>query len=287
MLSTPEPAFGISLLRVHPARWREVVETAEELGFESVWMSDHLVLPVALDRDAYPEGELPIDPRTPIFDVMVHLALFAGFTSRLRLGTFVYQAALRHPFVAARAVATLDVVSHGRVELGVGAGWSRAEWDAAGVPFERRGVRLDETIDVLRGLWADDAFAFDGEFHRFPPVGFEPKPVQRPGTPVLVGGESTAALRRAVRRGDGWVGMHHTPESVQIPLARLRVALTEAGRTAPLSTTVAAEPGEIDVDAWRATGVSRVIVAPWQRSRDAVDGMRRFARQHLPAPTQS
>jgi probable F420-dependent oxidoreductase len=275
------PRFGISLLRVRPDMWPDVVQAAEELGFESVWISDHLVLPTQLDRGAYPEDELPIDPATPIFDVMVHLAAFAAMTSRLRLGTYVYQPALRHPFVVARAVATLDIVSAGRFEFGVGSGWSRAEWDAAGVPWSRRGARLDETLDILRGLWTEAEFVHEGENFAFPSVAFEPKPVQRPGPPVLVGGESSAALQRAVGRGDGWVGMHHTPQSVQIPLSRLRVEIARSGRTAPLTTTVAAHPGDVDVPDWRGSGVDRVIVAPWQRSRDALVGMRRFADAHL------
>jgi probable F420-dependent oxidoreductase len=261
--------------------WPEVVRAAEELGFESVWISDHLVLPTALDLEAYPEGKLPINPATPIFDVMVHLAAFASVTSRLRLGTYVYQPALRPPFVVARAVATLDVVSAGRFEFGVGSGWSRAEWDTAGVPWARRGARLDETLDVLQGLWTEEEFGHDGEHFSFPQVAFEPKPVQRPGPPVLVGGESAAALSRAVRRGDGWIGMHHTPESVQEPLSRLSVEVARAGRTRPLTTTVAAQPGEVDVAGWQRSGVDRVIVAPWQRSRDVLQGMSRFADTHL------
>ena len=273
--------FGISLLRTRPEMWPDVVQAAEELGFESVWISDHLVLPTALDQEAYPDGKLPINPTTPIFDVMVHLAAFASTTSRLRLGTYVYQAALRHPFVVARAVATLDIVSAGRFEFGVGTGWSRAEWQAAGVPWSGRGARLDETLDVLRGLWTQPKFSHEGQNYSFPMVAFEPKPVQRPGPPVLVGGESDAALRRAVRRGDGWIGMHHTPESAQEPLARLRTELERAGRNTPVTTTVAAHPGVADMAGWEMSGVDRVIVAPWQRWRDALDGMARFADEHL------
>lgn len=277
----PRPKFGISLLRARPESWPEVVRAAEELGFESVWISDHLVLPSALDRDAYPEGELPIDPATPMYDVMVELASFAASTSRLRFGTYVYQPALRPPFVVARAAATLDVVSGGRFEFGVGTGWSRAEWDAAGVPWAGRGRRLDETLDVLRGLWTAPELGHDGEFFRFPPVGFEPKPVQRPGPPIHVGGESDAALQRVVRHGDGWVGMHHTPESVQEPLARLRAEIERAGRRTPVTTTVAAHPGDVDVPGWVTSGVDRVIVAPWGRASRALEGMARFAEAHL------
>lgn len=280
-MSRGDPAFGISLLRARPDAWPEIVQAAEELGFESVWISDHLVMPVALDRGSYPDGELPIDSSTPMDDVMVRLASFAAVTTTLRLGTYVHQAALRPPLVVARALATLDIVSGGRVEWGVGAGWARAEWEAAGVSWRRRGARLEETLDVVRGLFTEQTFAHRGEFFEIPEVAFEPKPVQQPGPPVLVGGESGAALRRAVARGDGWIGMHHSPETALEPLARLAAESEKADRTRPLSTTVAAHPGEVDVDGWRRSGVDRVIIAPWRGTRDAVDGMRRFSERHL------
>jgi probable F420-dependent oxidoreductase len=270
--------FGISLLRVNPSQWTEVAREAERLGFESVWMSDHLVLPAALSDREYPEDVLPISPATPVFDVLVYLAALAAVTTRLRLGTYVYQLALRHPFVAARAVTTLDVVSGGRVELGIGAGWLREEWLATGCGFGDRGSRLEEALALCRRLWSDDSVAHDGRFWSFPAVAFEPKPVQRPHPPVHMGGESAAALRRAVDC-DGWIGMHHTPESAAAVVARLRAA--SIGRERMPVVTVAAEPGIDDVEAWTAAGVDRLIVAPWQRSRDALDGMREFAARHI------
>ncbi|MFV3113637.1 LLM class flavin-dependent oxidoreductase [Gordonia amicalis] len=183
--------------------------------------------------------------------------------------------------MAARAVATLDVVSGGRVELGVGAGWSEAEWDLVGVDFARRGELLDETLDVLDGLWTQKSFAYQGAHHEFPSVGFEPKPVQQPRPPLHIGGESAPALRRAAARGGGWIGMHHTPASVAAPLARLRAAERDSGRSRPLQTTVAAHQGAVDAEGWSASGIDRVIVAPWSRSGEALDGLRRFAREHI------
>jgi probable F420-dependent oxidoreductase len=273
--------FGISLLRVAPAQWNEVAHEAERLGFESVWMSEHLVLPAEFDPSAYPDGRLPIRTDTPLFDVMVYLAALAASTSTLRLGTYVYQLGLRHPFVAARAVTTLDVISGGRLELGVGAGWLKEEWTAAGVDFAHRGRRLGEAIAVCRRLWSEPTVEHHGEFFAFPEVAFEPKPAQSP-LPVHVGGESDAALARAVQLGDGWIGMHHTPASVRPVVARLRAQESASARSERLVTTVAAPPGpDVDVAGWRASGIDRVLIAPWGRSRDAVEGMRRFAVEHL------
>lgn len=274
--------FGISLLRAHPAQWPELAVEAERLGFESVWLSEHLVLPAAFDGSRYPDGRLPIRPDTPLFDVPVIGAALAARTTVLRVGTYVYQLGLRHPFVAARAIATLDWMSGGRVELGVGAGWLREEWEASGADFDTRGRRLDEAIRVCTRLWSEPVVEHHGEFFAFPPVTFEPKPLQRP-LPVHVGGESNAALRRAAALGTGWIGMHHTPQSVQPVLARLDECCRRIGRSHPLVTTTAAAPGpDVDVAAWRDTGLDRLIVAPWERSRDAVAGMRAFARAHLP-----
>jgi probable F420-dependent oxidoreductase len=275
------PRFGISLLRVHPRMWLDVALEAERLGFESIWMSDHVVIPEQVDVGGYPEERLPIDPRTPMYDVMVYLASIAALTSRLRLGTYVYQLGLRHPVVAARAITTLDVVSKGRVELGVGAGWSRSEWDAVEVDFASRGARLEECLDVLDGVWTRDRVSHRARNFSFHDVTLEPKPVQQPRPPLHIGGESPAAFRRAVIRGDGWIGMHHTPESVVEPLGRLRSAAADLRMSKPLQTTVASHPGDVDVSGWRASGVDRVIIAPWQQSRDALAGMRTFASRHL------
>lgn len=274
--------FGISLLRVAPRLWTAVTQEAERLGFESVWMSEHLVLPAQFDVSRYPDGRLPIDPRTPVFDPLVYLAALAATTTTLRLGTYIYQLALRPVLVAARAVTTLDVVSEGRLELGVGAGWLREEWDAAGVPFAGRGARLEAAVRTCRRLWSVPLVEARDEYFDFPPVAFEPKPVQAP-LPVHMGGESPVAMRRALELAQGWIGMHHSPATAVPVLDRLRRMEDSDGQIRPpLITTVAAHPGpEIDVVAWQRTGVDRVIVAPWTRSSEAIEAMQRFAAAHL------
>lgn len=276
------PRFGVSLLRVHPRLWRAVAQEAEELGFESVWMSDHLVLPARLDDSEHAHKKILIEPSTPVFDVWVHLAALAASTTTIRLGTYVYQLGLRHPLVAARAITTLDVVSDGRVELGIGAGYLSQEWLAAGLDFRQRGRLLDESLEVCRRLWTEPVVEHDGVHHRIPPVMFEPKPVQVPHPPIHVGGESAAAMRRATTRGDGWMGMHHSPDTAAPVLARLADVRAGTKRDRALEITFATHQGpDVDIEAWRRLGVDRLIVAPWLRSAEAIAGLRAFAAAHL------
>src|SRR5205814_2937942 len=168
-----------------------------------------------MTRSPYPgEEHPPVPPSTPIYDAFAYLSFLAGRTERIRLANHVYNIGLRHPFVSARAVQTLDIVSGGRVEFGIGASWLESEWDAVGLDFHTRGRRVDEAIDICKRLWTEDTVEHHGEFLDFGPALFELKPVQKPHPPVLVGGEPAGALRRTARYGDGWIGLAHTPESV-------------------------------------------------------------------------
>jgi probable F420-dependent oxidoreductase len=287
--------FGVPLGLLHPDAWRDVAVAADELGFESVWLPEHLVFGTDLSLAAYPGAgdRPPISPATPLFDAPAYLCHLAALTTRVRLGTAVHLYALRHPLVSARAFATLDVVSGGRAICGVGAGWYATEWTAAGLDFADRGARLDEAIAVSRRLWSEPRIAHSGRFYEFPEVAFEPKPVQE-RLPILAGGESPAALRRAVRLCDGWLSMPHTLTSVRPQLdrlAELRATTATAdhatGRVAavrerPFSVTVHAyeltAPDE--VEEWAKLGVDRLIVRPWRRGREAVTSLARFAEDH-------
>lgn len=276
-------ALGVALGRLHPSRHLEATLAADRLGFESVWLPDHLVFPVDMSGSPFPGAEHPpVPPSTPVFDCFACLSYLAGRTERVRLGSHVYLLGLRHPFVAARAVQTLDLMSGGRALLGVGAGWLASEFRAAGLDFQSRGRRLDEALDVCRRLWTEEVVEHHGEHFSFGPVMFEPKPAQPGGPPVLVGGESPAALRRAARRGDGWVGLDHTPATAARLVERLGELRAAEGRAGdPLEVTVG---GRIehpdDLAAYAAAGVHRVIVNPWRRSRDAVPALESLAH-HL------
>ena len=273
--------LGVALSRLHPQHHLEATLEAERLGYESVWMADHLAFPLSMSGSPHVGAELPpVPPETPVFDTFGWLCFLAGRTSRIRLGTNVYLLALRHPFAAARAVQTLDLVSGGRAEIGVGAGWLREEWRAAGLDPRSRGRRLDEALAVCQRLWSERAVEHHGHLYDFAPVAFEPKPLQKPWPPIHVGGDSERALARAARH-DGWIGLVETPDAAARSVARLRALRREEGREhARFEVTLHAR----DVDAlapWEDVGVDRLVISPWQRSRDWQDGLRRVADRLL------
>jgi probable F420-dependent oxidoreductase len=233
--------IGIALGTVRPERWAEVSSEADRLGYESVWMPEHLVLPAEADGGPYAGADHPPIPSdVPVFDVFACLSYLAGRTERIRFGTHVYNIGLRHPFVVARTVTTLDIVSGGRSEFGIGASWLEAEWDAVGLDFASRGRRVDDAISVCRELWTDPVVEHHGEFFDFEPVMFEPKPLQSPWPPMHIGGDGAAALRRAALVGDGWIPMNHTVAQIPAAAARLAELRERAGRSGTVEITMGA-----------------------------------------------
>jgi probable F420-dependent oxidoreductase len=272
--------FGVSLGLANPKDHSDIAVIADELGFESVWLPEHLIFPVDMQGSPHPGTDTPpVPPETPVFDAFAYLSHLAALTNRIRLGTHVYLPALRHPFVFARAVQTLDLVSGGRAEVGVGTGWLAAEFAAAGVEFRTRGRRTDETLTIARRLWTEDTVSHNGDFYRFDPVKFEPKPIQRPHPPLHIGGESDAALSRAVRFEAGWIGLGHTLDSIGSPVSRLTAFARASDAKTPEVTVMAKLEDPEAVEFWRRAGVDRLIVAPWTRSANATDGLREFARR--------
>jgi probable F420-dependent oxidoreductase len=276
--------FGVALGALNPHFHVDATLEAERLGFESVWLPEHLVFTRAMSSSPYPgEQHPPVPPDTPVYDAFAYLAFLAAKTQRMRLGTHVFNIGLRHPFTTARGVQTVDLLSAGRFEFGIGASWLAQEWDAAGLDFTTRGRRVDEAIDVCKRLWSEPTVTHHGEFFSFDEVTFEPKPCQRPWPPILVGGESHAALRRAARTGDGWLGMGHTFESARPQLDTLRRLLAEYDREPSEFQVVLGGPvsSAADVRRWEDLGVTRLIVSPWRRSREAMAGLRSFAERML------
>ena len=274
-------AYGIHLGTLNPKVWVDVAVHADRLGFDAVWIPEHLVVPLGSTGSPHHGSDHPPIPSdVPMFDVFAVLSHLAARTERIRLGTHVYNIGLRHPFVTARAAVTVDALSGGRLNLGIGASWLREEWDAVGLDFDGRGPRLDEAIDVCRRLWADDVVEHRGRHFDFGPTAFAPKPVQQP-LPLYIGGDGPAALRRAATVGAGWMPMNHRLDDLPHALARLKDLAGRAGR--PMPEVVLSAPVESgrDIDRLAAGGVDHVIVRPWTRSRDAVASMTAFAENFL------
>jgi probable F420-dependent oxidoreductase len=276
--------FGVALGALNPRVHEEATLEAERLGYESVWLPEHLVFTRAMSRSPHPgEEHPPVPPDTPIYDAFAYLGYLAARTNTVRLGTHVYNIGLRHPFTAARGAQTVDLLSGGRFEFGIGASWLEEEWRATELDFATRGRRVDEAIEVCKHLFAEATVTHHGEFFSFDDVVFEPKPVQQPRPPILVGGESKAALRRAARLGDGWLGMGHTFESAAAQIELLtelrRQHARPPGEPDFQIVVGGAVESHADVDRWEDLGVTRLIVTPWRRSSEAVDGLRTFAER--------
>lgn len=269
---------------VNPSLWLPLAELADQYGFESVWLPEHLVLPVVgsgspIQGDEHP----PIPPHIPVHDVLVFLGSIAARTERIGLGTFVYNIGLRHPFSTARAIATLDVISGGRVEFGIGASWMAEEWDAAGLDFSSRGRRVDEAIEVCRRLWTDDVIEHHGEFFDFAEVMFNPKPVSSP-VRLHIGGDGAAAMRRAATVGAGWAPMNHELAEIPAAVERLHEMCDRIGREdRPQVTVAGGVETEDDLDRYASHGIDRVLVAPWASSKTAMADTERFAEKLLRA----
>jgi len=213
-----------------PEQLVEIAKIAEEVGFDGILVSDHLFFPEKLvSRYPYtPDGVPGFTPETAWPDPFALVGAMSSVTRRLRFATMVYILPLRNPLEVAKATATLDVLSGGRFILGVGAGWMKEEFDQLGVDFRTRGVRFDESIEVLRKLWSGGMVEHHGRFFDFPRLQMSPPPSQ--SVPIYVGGASEAALRRAAKRGDGWLGNGSDPAEASRILGELARLRREAGR---------------------------------------------------------
>jgi probable F420-dependent oxidoreductase len=255
------PTIGLFAINYHacaePQAAAQVAQLAESLGYDSLWTGEHVVLPSPRVDPA------PMDPDEPILDPLVALAHLAAHTERIRLGTGVILLPQRNPVVLAKQVASLDVLSRGRLILGIGVAYLEREMTAIGVPMERRGARADEYLAAMRSLWEDEAPAFHGEFTDFEGVDAHPRPVQRP-LPVVVGGHSEPAFRRAARHADGWYGFLVGLRAMAEHRKSLDAAVAEAGRQEPLHVSISPSR-RLDpetVAAYAELGVNRLIVAP-------------------------
>jgi probable F420-dependent oxidoreductase len=257
-----------------------VARTAEQCGFESLWAPDHSAIPDGHQTKCpyTPDGEIPGGPHAPLVEPISALSFLAGLTSKIKLGTGVMILPQRHPLYVAKEIATLDLISRGRAILGIGSGWCAEEFAALGLDFHQRGKRTDEAMQAVRVLWRDDPSTFEGMHFSFHRIRSFPKPVQEGGVPILVGGHSRAAARRAARYGDGFYPL--TPlvdadvskidfvEEIEALIALLKEECEKAGRKFDgFDISASAAPKLDTIKRLEDIGVTRVStsLAAWDR----------------------
>jgi probable F420-dependent oxidoreductase len=282
-----------------PGALGALAQTAEALGFDSIWISDHVVVPERIDS-SYPyslDGRFPTSPDEPYLDPISTLSFMAGRTSRIRLGTHVLILPYRHPLLTAKMIATLDNLSGGRIDFGIGVGWMREEFEALGEStYDRRGAATDEQLRILKKVWTEGVTSYDGEFWSFPRLGVLPMPVQKPHPPIWVGGHSKAARRRIAHFADGWLPLGARPPAVLPPeeiaagIADIRSEASRAGRDPSsirmcFTTSVSLDDGVADtLRRYVDVGVERFIVSFGSHPPAEIERrMRRFTEEIRPA----
>ncbi len=265
-----------------PAETVKLAHHAEKLGYSSWWAGEHVVLPSPRRSDS------PMEPTDPILDPLVHLAYVAAVTTTIELGTGIVILPQRNPVVLAKQAASLDVLSAGRLLLGIGAGYLEPEMTAVGVEMAGRGRRTDEYLDAMTALWTQQAPAYHGQYVAFDQVDAHPRPARPGGPRIIVGGHSPAAFRRAVARGHGWFGNGSQTDLVA-HLDGLRQAAAEVDRPARLGrleiTYLQLAPVTVNADAARRyadLGVDRLVVYPLPLENPA--DVATFLEQHADLP---
>jgi probable F420-dependent oxidoreductase len=246
--------------RARPDALVAACRSAESAGFESLWAGEHVVLP---DPQVPPS---PMAPQDPALDPIVALAVAASVTSTIRLATGIVILPQRNPVVLAKQVASLDVVSGGRFTFGIGVGYLEPEFRAIGADFEHRGAVTDEFLEAMQHLWYDEQPAYHGRFADFAGIDAHPRPVQTP-IPIVVGGHTPAAYRRAVQRGHGWYGFAMTPEVAAESIVGLRAAAERVDRPTSLGRLeITITPrGRLTAQtaaAFQELGVDRLVIIP-------------------------
>jgi probable F420-dependent oxidoreductase len=258
--------FGLHSVNLHtcgyPDNATRLARAAEAAGFESLWVADHVVLPDP------PLPQRPMDPHMRLLDPIVALTFLAAHTTRIRLGTGVIVLPQRDPLVLAKQLATLDVLSNGRLIFGLGVGWCEPEFRALGVPFEQRGRRGDDYLAAMRAIWTQEKPSYQGRYVSFAGVQAQPQPLQQPTPPIIVGGRTPAAFRRAVEHGHGWYGFGLDVEQTAHDIEALRETEQRYPRPAALgSLEISITPPGYDVEPetverYAAIGVERLILRP-------------------------
>ena len=244
--------FGIgSGPTANAAAAKQVASAADELGLDSLWTGEHVVLPTPQQPPS------PAPPEFPMLHPSTCLSYLAAITEKIKLGTGITLIAQRNPLVLAKEMSSLDVLSKGRLILGIGAGYLHQEFAALGIPFHERGARTDEYLAALKILWNEKNPEFKGKFVNFSSIQAMPRPLQAGGPEIVVGGTSDAALARAARSAEGWYGFALNPEQTRLILKRLRNI--EGGAELEISVTPAARIDEKLISEFAEIGVHRLI----------------------------
>jgi probable F420-dependent oxidoreductase len=260
-----------------PAMIRDFGRRAEDIGLESIWMGEHVTL---FDKNtfSYPgskDGRIPVPQGGGMLDVTATFGFLAGVTSNLRFGTGVALVPQRNPIYTAKEVCTLDWLSDGRFDFGIGVGWNKEEVEACGYSFKDRGARCDEFLEVMRKLWTEPVVDFVGKWVKLETCRLDPKPIQKPHVPIIVGGYADAAIRRAVRFGGGWYGFNRDPAATKQMIDRLDAALAKAGRKRGDGfEIIMTPPAAMSMDAMQAfaeIGVDRLVVNLGSQRPERVD----------------
>jgi probable F420-dependent oxidoreductase len=271
-ISVPLPAYLVDV--------GAMARTAEALGFESFWCAEHPFIPVHT-TSRFPGSEDGVIPEaySHFIDPFVALARASGTTSRIKLGTGIVLVPERHPLLLAKEVSTLDLFSGGRFLFGIGAGWLREETQLMGGDFDHRWTQTRESILAMKELWTKPEAEFHGKYYDFPPVRSNPKPLQKPHPPVLLGGDARNVLERIVAWGDGWLPNRVTPDQLREKRAALDRLAKEAGRDpAAITISVHGQPADRDlIGRFHDAGATRVIVRP-ATTRSEPDMMRELTR---------
>jgi len=273
--------FGTFITSLRPEKITANIRKAEEVGFESAWIGEHLILPVSYtSRYPYsPDGRFPAPADVPFHDPMLALAFAAAVTSKIKLATGIFVVPIRNAITTAKSVASLDVLSNGRVIFGVGIGWFAEEFQAAGASFEDRALRTREYIELMKALWTSEDPDYAGKTIQLKGVRFNPKPVQKPHPPIVVGGTSELAIRRAVRYGDGWYAVARSMQETRDLISQLTQQQQAAKRARPVEITLSLRTGHPltldEVKELTDLGVERILAGLPLRALDE-EGLSRF-----------
>jgi probable F420-dependent oxidoreductase len=254
----------------------DIGRRAEDIGLDSIWMGEHVVL---FDKTETPypgsaDGKLPVPEGGGMLDTVATFGYLAACTTTLRFGTGITLLPQRNPVYTAKEFTTLDWLTGGRIDFGIGVGWCREEVEACGYDFNTRGRRCDEILEMMQQLWTEPLAEFHGEFYDLAPCRMDPKPVQKPHIPIIVGGHSPAGFKRAAKYGAGWYGFQLDLENTASVITALDAALGEEGRSRDDFELIITPPYRVSIDmvkGYADLGVDRLIVHLGSQKPERVD----------------